>query len=467
MDYISTRGGSDPLPFHDVLIEGLAMDGGLFVPNRWPSFNIDQLSGLKTADYATTAAFVMRNLVGDSFEPQELEELCRGAYKDFNHAATAPLKQIGHSEWLLELFHGPTLAFKDFAMRLLGLMFERVLERKGQRITIVGATSGDTGSAAIHACAGRANIDIFVLFPKGRVSEVQRRQMTTVMDSNVHCFAIDGTFDDCQALVKSLFADVDFRRKLSLAAINSINWARISAQIVYYIYAGIRLGALENPLRFIVPTGNFGDVYAGYAAAQMGLPITELVVATNNNDLLSRFFDSGVYEAQTVQATLSPSMDIQVASNFERLLFETNDRNGTLTADQMSTFGRTRRISVDWGHLKALRPRFRAGRANEDETLKAMREVLASCGELIDPHTAVGVSVGRRVPPEIDQTSSVYLATAHPAKFPESVERANNVRPDLPQALQWIETARERYGELPNDADILKSQIQQVQAAKH
>ncbi|MEO1018320.1 MAG: threonine synthase [Pseudomonadota bacterium] len=464
MQYISTRGGTVPLTFGGVLLEGLARDGGLFVPQSWPQINLSEFDELRGASYETTAVKVLQSLVGTDFRYEELLELCGQAYRSFSHSAVAPLKQIGPSEWLLELFHGPTLAFKDFALQLLGLMFQHALARDQRRITIVGATSGDTGSAAIHACAGRANIDIFVLYPNGRVSEIQRRQMTTVNETNVNAIAINGSFDDCQAIVKGLFGDLNLRRQLSLAAINSINWARIAAQTVYYIYSGLRLGARSQPVRFVVPTGNFGDIYAGFAAAQMGLPVAELVVATNQNDILARFFETGRYERGDVYATLSPSMDIQVASNFERLLFEIHDRDGAYLAEMMSKFQLMQGIAVEADRLEELNPRFRAGRASELETLSAMSDIMTSCGEVIDPHTAVGVAIGRRLVAS-PRMQTVYLATAHPAKFPDAVVRAINQRPSLPAQLEPILTANEKFEVLPNDLEAVKSFIRERAAA--
>ncbi len=456
MHYVSTRGGTRPMAFEEVLLEGLATDGGLFIPESWPEHNGGAIRGLAWQDYASTAQSVLGPFFGTSFTVRELTELCAEAYRTFSHAAVAPLRQIGPNEWLLELFHGPTLAFKDFALQLLGRMFERVLDRKGERITVIGATSGDTGSAAIHACAGRDNIDVFILFPNGRISEVQRRQMTTVVDGNIHCIAVDGTFDDCQSLVKQLFGDETFRRHVSLAAINSINWARICAQIVYYYYSALRLGTLERSVRFVVPTGNFGDVYAGYVAAKTGLPISELVVATNSNDILSRFFATGTYERGAVASTLSPSMDIQAASNFERLLFDLNGRDAECTGKSMRHFAEQRTLHVEPGAMADLRPKFRAGRADEDETVSTIREVEAATGEVLDPHTAVGVSIGRKLPAK-DLEPTVYLATAHPAKFPDAIRQALGRSVEPPERLGAIMEMKEHLTTMAGDPEQLKS----------
>ena len=449
--HVSTRGGAGRRGFEEVLLAGLAEDGGLFLPEDWPRFPREALAALSGLSYPETATRLLRPFVEDCFDEAELAELCARAYAGFAHAATAPLVQIAPDDWLLELFHGPTLAFKDFALQLLGLMFERVLARRGRSITIVGATSGDTGSAAIHAVAGRANMRIVVLHPHERVSAVQRRQMTTVDADNVFNIAVRGTFDDCQALVKAMFADAAFRREQDLAAVNSINWARILAQAVYYVHAALRLGGLERPPVFAVPTGNFGDVYAGYVARRIGLPVRRLIVATNRNDILARFFETGVYRLGEVVPTVTPSMDIQVASNFERLLFDLEDGDGARVRRALENFAKTGELAVEPERMARLGELFRAGRASEEETRAAIRRVFEESGQVIDPHTAVGVEVGRRLR-RPGEGPLVCLATAHPAKFPETVTEATGRRPTLPPHLADLVTREERFVVL--DADL-------------
>ncbi len=449
--HVSTRGDAGRRPFEEVLLAGLAEDGGLFLPESWPRFSREELAALAGCSYAETATRLLRPFVDDCFEEAELGELCEKAYAGFDHAATAPLVQLAADDWLLELFHGPTLAFKDFALQLLGLMFERVLARRGRRITVVGATSGDTGSAAIHAVAGRANMRILVLHPHGRVSEVQRRQMTTVEADNVFNLAIRGTFDDCQALVKAMFADLAFRREFELAAVNSINWARILAQTVYYVFAALRLGGLERPPVFAVPTGNFGDVYAGYVAHRIGLPVRRLLVATNRNDILARFFASGVYRAGEVVPTVTPSMDIQVASNFERLLFELEDGDGARVRAQLTAFRERGELRIGRDRLARLAGVFAADRASEEETRATVAAVFRESGVIVDPHTAVGVAVGRRLR-RSEEGPLVCLGTAHPAKFPDTVAEAVGRPPPLPPALADLMERRERFTVL--DADL-------------
>lgn len=456
--YVSTRGRAGVRSFEDVLLAGLAEDGGLFVPESWPALGRAGLAALQGQDYAATTAAVLRPFVGDCFAPDELLDLCRRAYAGFAHAAVAPMRQLGHDEWLLELFHGPTLAFKDFALQLLGLMFETVLARRGEAITIVGATSGDTGSAAIASVAGRRAMRIVVLHPHERVSAVQRRQMTTVDAPNVLNLAVRGTFDDCQALVKALFADEELRRDLKLAAVNSINWARVAAQAAYYVYAALRLGGLERPVAFAVPTGNFGDVYAGRVARQLGLPVARLIVATNRNDILARFFATGTYESGEVQPTISPSMDIQVASNFERLLFEMEGRDAARLGAHMRRFASERRLEVEPERLAEVKALFDAAPVDEPTTRATIAEVLRTTGTLVDPHTAVGIAAGRRL---WDPASAplVHLATAHSAKFPEAVQMATGIVPALPPHLAQLMTREERYAVLPNDRAAVTASI--------
>jgi threonine synthase len=459
--YVSTRGGVAPCGFEEALFAGLAPDGGLYLPERWPRLERDALAALQGASYREVATRVLAPFVGDDLAEAELRELIARAYANFDHVAIAPLRQLGPNEWLLELFHGPTLAFKDIALQLLGLLFEHFLTRRERAITIVGATSGDTGSAAIEACAGRAHMRILILHPHGRISEVQRRQMTTVAAQNVHNVAIEGTFDDCQALVKALFNDAPWRRRLNLAAVNSINWGRIMAQAVYYVTAALALGGPWRKVSFAVPTGNFGDVYAGYVAHRIGLPIAQLIVATNRNDILARFFATGTYSAGEVAPTMSPSMDIQVASNFERLLSDLCEGDGAEVARLLGDFAAQRSLRVPDGALGRARELFDAARVDEDETTATMAAVLRATGQLVDPHTAVGIHAGRarRLDPN---TPLVMLATAHPAKFPDAVEGATGIRPRLPERLADLLKRPERYAVLPNDLAAVQRHIQEL-----
>lgn len=464
MRYVSTRGGAGSRSFEEVLLAGLAEDGGLFVPERWPRLDAGTFASLAGQDYPTTAAAILEPFVADSFTPEEVRRICREAYAQFTHAATAPLSQLAPDDWLLELFHGPTLAFKDFALQVLGRMFETVLARRDGWITIVGATSGDTGSAAIHAIAGRARMAIVVLHPHGRVSPVQRRQMTTVDAPNVLNIAIEGTFDDCQSIVKALFADAALRKELRLAAINSINWARIAAQAAYYVYAALRLDGLRRPPLFAVPTGNFGDAYAGHVARQMGLPVRRLIVATNRNDILARFFASGIYRRGQVVPTRSPSMDIQVASNFERLLYELEDGDPQRVRAHMEAFAARGRIALDRDCCRAILDGFAGGSADEETTLATIRELYAATGEIVDPHTAVGIAVGRRLR-LADEGPLICLATAHPAKFADAVREAIGREPPQPTQLVGIDQRRERFEVLPAATGPVRDRIRQFRAS--
>ncbi len=459
--YVSTRGGMPPCGFEAALFAGLAADGGLYLPEAWPAIERDELEELQGAPYQAVAARVLVPFVGDALDPEELQTLIEAAYAGFDHAAIAPLRQLGPNEWLLELFHGPTLAFKDVAMQLLARLFEFFLNRGRRPITIVGATSGDTGAAAVEAFAGRAHTTIVILHPHGRISAVQRRQMTTVAAGNVHNLAIEGTFDDCQALLKALLGDAALREKLNLAAVNSINWGRIMAQAVYYVSAALALGAPGRRIAFAVPTGNFGDVYAGYVAHRMGLPVAQLIIATNRNDILARFFETGVYRPGAVVPTTSPSMDIQVASNFERLLFDLCDRDGRAVAGLMAGFEAQRSLAVKADALGRARELFDATRVEEDEVGATIAEVLRTTGALIDPHTAVGICAGRRCrqSPEIPL---VALATAHPAKFPDAVRAATGITPALPDRLGELERLPERFTLLPNELAAVRRQIEQL-----
>jgi threonine synthase len=451
--YLSTR-DSGPAPatrsFEDVLLAGLAEDGGLYVPEALPRLDVAGLAGLS---YGELAARIVGLFAGDDFGPAELRRMCDAAYRGFAHPAVTPLVQLDRNLWLLELFHGPTLAFKDLALQLLGHLFDAALTRRGEQVTIVGATSGDTGSAALAACRGRQAIDIFFLYPHGRISEVQRRQMTTVDAPNAHAVAIEGTFDDCQDLVKALFADPALRRDLGLSAMNSINFARIAAQIVYYVAAGLALGAPARPVSFTVPTGNFGNIYAAHLARSMGLPIERLVLATNANDILARYLTSGAMTMAEVSPSLSPSMDIQVASNFERLLFELKGRNGAAVSQAIAAFRRDGALPPDDQAWHAVGKLFSGHRTDDAGTLAEIGETYKRTGMLVDPHTAIGIAAARaHAGGENDHGAPmVTLATAHPAKFADAVQQATGIRPKLPPALAAIMGKRERVTVLPND----------------
>jgi threonine synthase len=451
MEYVSTRGSAPALDFEGATLAGLAADGGLYVPREWPRFSLDEIAAMRGLPYPELAARVMRPFVGESLSPERLRELCEQAYGRFAHGAVTPLTQLDERHWLLELFHGPTLAFKDVALQLLGQLFEEFLARRDERLTIVGATSGDTGSAAIDAVAGRERIDIFMLHPKGRVSDVQRRQMTTVKAPNVYNVAIDGSFDDAQAMVKRIFGDAAMTGRFRISAVNSINWARLMAQVVYYFTAALQLGGPERKIAFSVPTGNFGDVFAGHVAARMGLPIERLIVATNVNDILHRALSAGDYSAGTVTPTAAPSMDIQVSSNFERLLFDVGGRDGSALAEQMRGFEASKAMRLTKAQREGAAALFTSARADAAEMSQAMRWAYEACGgEVIDPHTAIGLHAARQadLPAEIPV---VTLATAHPAKFPDAVERATGLRPALPARVGDLFERDERYVELPGD----------------
>lgn len=458
MRYISTRGQASVLSFEDAMLSGLARDGGLYVPETIPQFSAEDIRALHGLSYEETAFRVMRPFTGDSFTDETFGDLISRAYAGFGHAARAPLKQLAPGHFLLELFHGPTLAFKDFAMQLIGQLFQEALTRRGERVTIVGATSGDTGSAAIEAFRGLDAVDVVILFPHGRVSEVQRRQMTTPVEANVHALALEGHFDDCQARLKDMFNDFAFRDEVRLAGVNSINWARVLAQVVYYFSAAVSLGAPERRVSFTVPTGNFGDVFAGYIAKRMGLPIDRLVVATNQNDILHRCLTSGGYVTSEVHPSISPSMDIQVSSNFERALFDAYDRDGAAVA-QLMTELKSGGFHVSQGALQALREVFDSGRTSEDDTLATITRTLAQTGELLCPHSAVGVAVAeaQRDP----AVPMVTLATAHPAKFPDAVERATGHRPALPERMADLFDRPERVTPVANDLAALETLIRE------
>ena len=447
--YVSTRGRAAELGFSDVLLAGLATDGGLYVPESWPALP----ARLPHATYADRAAQVIAPFVGDDISPDLLVDLCRQAYATFAHPAVVPLVQIDDGHFVQELFHGPTLAFKDVALQLVGRLFDHVLAEQGRRVTIVGATSGDTGSAAIDGVKDCTHVDIVILYPDGRTSDVQRRQMTTVASPNVHVVAIDGTFDDCQDLVKAMFNDVAFRERMQLSAVNSINWARIVAQVVYYVVA---TDVLRGPIDVCVPSGNFGNAFSGWIAKQMGAPIDQLVVASNANDILTRFLNDNDMSTAPVVPSLSPSMDIQVSSNFERLLFEMNGRDGGLTAEQLHRFRTTGHLSVEPDQRqKFLTGVFRAGRVDDEQTLDVMRRCHRSTDMLLDPHSAVAVGVVERMRDQLGDTV-VSMATAHPAKFPDAVRRATGVHPPLPPHLADLFERDERITHLANDLDAVE-----------
>ncbi len=455
MQYISTRGSAPALDFEGVTLAGLASDGGLYLPSEWPRFSEAEIAAMAGLPYAELAARVMAPFVGDSLTQEELLGLCRQAYGRFAHDAVTPLVQLNEQQWLLELFHGPTLAFKDVALQLLGLLFETFLSRRKSNLTIVGATSGDTGSAAIDAVAGREGVEIFMLHHNGRVSDVQRRQMTTVRAPNVHNIAIDGSFDDAQAMVKRMFADASMTGRFNIGAVNSINWARLMAQVVYYFAAALQFGAPNRQVAFSVPTGNFGDVFAGYVAAQMGLPIARLIVATNVNDILHRALSDGDYSAGTVTPTAAPSMDIQVSSNFERLLFDCGGRDGAAMAEQMRGFEANKAMQLTNSQREGAAQLFTSARVDQVQMSGAIRWAYDHAGQVIDPHTSIGLqaALDSGFDPAIPV---VTLATAHPAKFPDAVERATGIRPALPARVGDLFAREESYTELPGDYDAVR-----------
>jgi len=458
MDYISTRGAAPALDFEQVTLTGLACDGGLYLPREWPRFSEGEIAAMAGLPYAELAVRIMLPFVGTSLTEDQLRDLCTRAYGRFDHKAVTPLVQLDEQHWLLELFHGPTLAFKDVALQLLGRLFEEFLSRREGRLTIVGATSGDTGSAAIDAVAGRDNVDIFMLHPKGRVSDVQRRQMTTVLAPNVHNIAIDGSFDDAQAMVKRMFGDPAVTGTLHIGAVNSINWARLMAQVVYYFYAALQLGAPQRKVAFSVPTGNFGDVFAGHVAQRMGLPIERLIVATNVNDILHRALSAGDYSAGTVTPTAAPSMDIQVSSNFERLLFDCGGRDGVALAEQMHGFEASGAMRLTNAQREGVAAGFASCRADQVEMTQAIAWARDNCAQLIDPHTAIGLhaALAAGLPPQVPV---VTLATAHPAKFRDAVERATGQRPALPARLGDLFDREERYVELPGTYEAVAAHV--------
>jgi threonine synthase len=456
MQYISTRGEAPVLSFEEAMLSGLARDGGLYVPDRVPVFSVTELKALRGQPFGAVAHAVALRFSDGCIPEPALRQMVDEAYATFNHAAVTPLKQLSSNHFLLELFHGPTIAFKDVAMQFLARLMDWSLAQRGERVCIVGATSGDTGGAAIEAFRNSKRAAVHILHPHGRVSDVQRRQMTTVKAPHIHNIAIEGTFDDCQAIVKDLFNDLAFRDEMKLAGVNSINWARVMAQIAYYIYAGLALGAPDRAISFTVPTGNFGNVFAGLMAKRMGLPIDQLVIATNANDILDRTLKSGRYEVKGVHPTTSPSMDIQVSSNFERLLYLANGSNPSAVKAAMASLRQSGAFSLSTDALRAIRHEFASGAAGNDLAATTIRTVLAETGELLDPHTAVGVAVARQ---HLGETPMVTLATAHPAKFPDAVEAASGIRPVLPGRLKHLLEAEESFTILPNNAAAVKAHI--------
>jgi threonine synthase len=461
MKYISTRGEAPAVTFTEAVLAGLAPDGGLYVPETWPLLTEAEIAAFAGRPYAAVAANLLARFAGDTIAAGDLEAMCAEAYASFSHPAVVPLTQIAPGAFLLELFHGPTLAFKDVAMQLLARLYDHVLSRQGRQLTIVCATSGDTGGAAVEAFRGRSNIKVVALYPQGRISEIQRRYMTCADEDNVACFAVDGTFDDCQAMVKAMFQDTPFAEAVRLSGVNSINFARIAAQSVYYFTAAAALGAPLRPVAFAVPTGNFGDAFAGYAASRMGLPIERLAIAVNSNDIVSRALETGRYAKGEVRATSSPAMDIQIASNFERLYFECSSRDHVETGRAFSAFQQLGAIDIPPRNLAAMRRLMTGAAVGEVETSHAIVSTFKETGELIDPHTAVAVAAAARIGPANPTTPMVALATAHPAKFPETVEAALGVRADPPASAAALTGKPERFQEVPADAETVKDLIAQ------
>jgi threonine synthase len=464
--YVSTRGRAPALDFGDVTLAGLASDGGLYVPDAWPRLTAADLDALRDLDYPALAARLLGLFARPAFDDETLSVVCADAYRGFDHGEVAPLRRLDDRLWLMELFHGPTLAFKDLALQVLGRLFDLILKRRGERLTIVGATSGDTGSAAIEACRDREALEIFILHPKGRVSDVQRRQMTTVTAANVHNIAVEGTFDDCQNLVKAMFADRPFRDRWRLSAVNSINWARIAAQVVYYVFAALRLGAPAQPVAFAVPTGNFGNVFAAFAARAIGLPVAKLVIGSNRNDILTRFFESGRMEVGPVHPTISPSMDIQISSNFERYLFELVDRDAAAVRETMEAFRRDGRFTIAGDRLARAREVFAAFRLDDAETRRTIADLHRATGMVVDPHTAIGVAAGRDWAATHPDVPVVAMATAHPAKFADAVAAATGSRPAMPPRLALLFERKEHCVTLPADLDAIERHIDRTLAER-
>ena len=461
MLHVSTRGEAPALGFSDALLAGLARDGGLYVPASWPSLSPEAIGAFAGKPYGDVAKAVLGPLVGGDIPDADLGRMIDEAYATFRHAATCPLAQLGDNLFVLELFHGPTLAFKDVALQLLGRLMDHVLKARGARATIVGATSGDTGSAAVEAFKGLEQVDVFILYPHGRVSDVQRRQMTTVASPNVHALAVEGTFDDCQSMVKGMFNHARFRDELQLSGVNSINWARVAAQAVYYFTAAVSLGAPHRPVSFSVPTGNFGDILAGWVAKRMGLPIERLMIGTNANDILARTLRSGAYEIKGVQPTASPSMDIQISSNFERLLFEAYGRDAGAIRRLMANLAQSKAFLVDTEPLASIRREFSAEAVDEAKVADEVAETFRSTGYVLDPHTAVGTRAARALLRERPEIPVVALSTAHPAKFPDAVERATGIRPVLPPHMADLMERKESFTVLSNDQAAVERVIRE------
>lgn len=457
MKFVSTRGQAPILGFNDVLLTALARDGGLYVPQAWPTLDKSTIAKMAGKPYAEIAKIVLWPFVKEDIAKNDFDKMVDESYAEFRHDAVAPLVQIAPNHFILELFHGPTMAFKDMAMQLLSRLMNHALNERGENATIIGATSGDTGGAAIEAFKGKNNTDIFILFPHGRVSDVQRKQMTTVKDKSVHTLAVEGNFDDCQALVKALFNDHKFRDEVQLSGINSINWARIMAQVVYYFSAAVALGGPDKKVSFTVPTGNFGDIFAGYVAKRMGLPIEQLVIATNSNDILTRCLETMRYEVTGVSPTTSPSMDIQVSSNFERLLFDALDRDGEAVTRLMDGLAQSGSFSINLKAFEKIKSEFVAGRSNKEETNDIIKSTLEKSGYLLDPHTAVALKVAKEF--EKAGTPMVTLATAHPAKFPDAVKDASGIYPKLPSWQGDLMERKEHFAVIANDEETLKAYI--------
>ncbi len=460
MEYISTRGRGPVLDFEQTTLTGLASDGGLYLPSQWPRLNADEIRNLRGKDYPALICAIISPFVGNSISPTDLHRLSTDICRNFHHEAIAPIKQLDDQLFLLELFHGPTLAFKDFALQLLGRLFQHFLHKNNTSCTLVGATSGDTGSAAIAGIRGLDSVRIFMLHPKGRVSDVQRRQMTTVLDDNVHNLAVDGTFDDCQNLVKALFNDLEFKQKYSLSAVNSINWARIAAQVVYFFRAALVLGAPDRPVNFSVPTGNFGNVLAGYVAREMGLPINRLIIGSNRNDILTRFFQTGVMQTRTVTPTLTPSMDIQISSNFERYLFELLDHDSDRLNGYMQSFSQSGQFRIDRVLLDRARQCFSSYSINDQQIRQQIRQTWRATGEIIDPHSIVGIAAARL---EDDSSApTVVVGTAHPSKFPDAIREVTGKTVPLPDFVGDLMNQKESSTDISHDLSALKSMISQT-----
>jgi len=456
MKYVSTRGKAPELTFEQAMLTGLARDGGLYVPEVFPTLNLEQIESFADKSYEEVAFEVMKPFIGDTFSDEEFKVIIKSAYAGFSHSAKCPIVQLAENHFLLELFHGPTLAFKDVAMQLIGQMFQVSLKRRGERVTIVGATSGDTGSAAMDAFKGLDSVDLFIMYPHGRVSEVQRRQMTTPTEANVHALAVDGDFDTCQALLKDMFNDFDFRDEVKLAGVNSINWARVLAQVVYYFTSAVSIGAPKRKVSFTVPTGNFGDIFAGYVAKKMGLPIDRLVIATNHNDILHRTLETGEHTKSGVTPSISPSMDIQVSSNFERLVFDLYDRQGLIVAQLFDELKSDGSFKLTENALRRLGSEFDSGRCSEDETSSAIKAYLEKTGEVLCPHSAIGVKVADE---HLNNTAMITLATAHPAKFPDAVEKACGIHPSLPPQMADLFERDERMTRVSCDLAAIEEII--------